>query len=439
MSFVYSLSSLKSDQRRFIKKECIVKPNVTQYNKNPDPLYLFKVVRNQNQIFLPLRLFSRFYDKFPDSEWESTVIEFVGELWENEKRDQQTIASEMLVLLGKYHSCLLAGFTGLGKTQIATYLSTRLGYKVLVLCHFSSLHTQWKETFEKATSAKVQIVKGKKLNDDADVYVMGLIKCGNVDSISLKKIGVVIIDEAHTCPAPVLSKCLLNIFPKYLIGLSATPDREDGLHKTLYRYFGPKKQFIVRTETKPLNIIKLISPFVPDFEYNYRGELDWTSLQNSLAYNEDRHRMIVEIIQSYPNDKVMVLTKRQQEGYALVELLKEAKEDVDYLIGSKKKWREECRILIGGIKKIGVGFNDPTRSVLILASDVKDIRQNEGRLRAYGGIIIDIVDRFNTLEKHWKQRREWYLERGGSITVEKRWCENFVVEENKNEPTSFLV
>ncbi len=438
MSFTYPLTKLNSKDREYIKRECTVRPKITQYNKNPKSIYLFKSNQSKNEVILPLRVSHHFYDHHPNKgiTYDETEYQFLGELWENDKRDQKSVVDTLESILRKSYSCLLGAYTGYGKTLCSCALTTRFKYKVLVLCHYSSLHTQWKKTFEEFTTAKVQIVKGKILDETADVYVMGLIKCGNFDKIQLSKIGIVIIDEAHTCPAPVLSRSLLNVFPKYLIGLTATPDREDGLHKMLYKYFGPKKDFVIRKEIKSLNIIKFMSPFVPEIDHNFRGELNWNTIQNSLAYNEDRQRMIVEIIQSYPQRKVMVLTKRQHEGYSLVEMLKEENEDVDYLIGSKKKWREDCRILIGGIKKIGVGFNDPSRTLLILASDVKDIRQNEGRLRGYDGIIIDIVDRFPTLEKHWEFRKKWYLERGGQIEINRSWCSSH--KEPKIPTSNFL-
>ena len=56
-----------------------------------------------------------------------------------------------------------------------------------------------------------------------------------------KDIGVCIIDEIHCIMAEGLSKCTQKILPRYLIGLSATPYREDGLNILLDLYFGEEK------------------------------------------------------------------------------------------------------------------------------------------------------------------------------------------------------
>ena len=50
--------------------------------------------------------------------------------------------------------------------------------------------------------------------------------------------GHVIIDEAHRIPSQVFSKALQKINCPYMLGLSATPNRKDGLTKILKWYIG---------------------------------------------------------------------------------------------------------------------------------------------------------------------------------------------------------
>ena len=80
-----------------------------------------------------------------------------------------------------------------------------------------------------------------------------------------------------------------------------------------------------------------------------------------------------------------------------------------------KKYDSTAKIIIGQIKKCGTGFNDPELNMLILATDCKDVRQREGRIRQVGGIIYDFVDDMKTFENHWKLREEWYLQRGAHV------------------------
>jgi len=85
-------------------------------------------------------------------------------------------------------------------------------------------------------------------------------------------------------------------------------------------------------------------------------------------------------------------------------------------IKSKKKIdTTKYRVLVAGMKKAGIGFNDPTLTMLILATDRRDVIQFEGRIRTTNNIIYDLVDDYKTLETHWRQRLAWYTKRGAMI------------------------
>ena len=101
----------------------------------------------------------------------------------------------------------------------------------------------------------------------------------------------------------------------------------------------------------------------------------------------------------------------------MVPILKDFEEDVDYRAETKKTHDENVRILVGTTGKLGVGY-DSQRTILIMACDVTDIRQNEGRIRADNNIVYDLVDNFSTFEKHWKLREKWYRARGADIQIE---------------------
>ena len=50
---------------------------------------------------------------------------------------------------------------------------------------------------------------------------------------------MVIVDEAHLCPADLFSTALNNLNAKIKIGITATPKRKDGKHVYLSDYFSP--------------------------------------------------------------------------------------------------------------------------------------------------------------------------------------------------------
>lgn len=305
----------------------------------------------------------------------------------------------------------------------AVYLSLTLGLKTMVICHFDVVRRQWPGEYAafSGDSVKVQLLSGKtKLDPDADVYIAGVQKAGNMSAEDFAEIGTVIIDEAHIATATAFTKTLLKFTPRYLIGLSATPDRPDGLHNLLTCYFGSRKDFIVRKEVKNFTVIKYTTDYEPEISYRVvRGNvsMDWTKVTSSLALNKNRQEEIARIAISHPEQKIIILSDRVEQSEGIYEILKGMGESVELLVGTRKTWDKTKRILVAGTKKGGVGLNDPELTMLILASDAKDVRQFEGRIRTTDNLVYDVVDKFSTLENHWKLRKKWYEGRGATVVL----------------------
>ena len=58
------------------------------------------------------------------------------------------------------------------------------------------------------------------------------------DTSIFDNFGLVIYDEVHHLSAETFSKALPKVATKYLLGLSATPNRKDGLSKVFKYYIG---------------------------------------------------------------------------------------------------------------------------------------------------------------------------------------------------------
>lgn len=316
---------------------------------------------------------------------------------------------------------LLSNFVVTHNTSMGAYLLSKFRYKTAILCPLEGLKKQWKEEIEKFTesTAKVQIVRGKtKLRDDADVYIFGSTKAATMSRDDLLDIGMVIVDEAHMNTACVFTKSLLNFQPRYVIGLSATPDRADGLTSLMEHHFGPSTEFLYRREVKEFTVIKYTTSYVMEDEYIERGGdvcLDWTTMISTLSTNVKRIKEIAHIAINSPEHKIMILCGRKHTAIELQKYLEKKGESVALFIGSAKTWDRSKRILVAGVKKGGVGLNDPDLTMLILEADMKDVRQCEGRIRTTRNVVYDIVDINRLLESHWCKRRAWFRKRGAII------------------------
>ena len=426
MSFTIDINNINDEIKEFIKQECNILPKIDKFNENPSNICIFNII--DNNIILPLNLWTIFYDKFPNN-YNNSDFSFTGTLIDNDKKSQVNVAKLALEQLYDNHSCLLALHTGFGKTITAIYLACQLKQKTLVVYYnTSTLHSQWKRTINEFTNAKIHIIEGNKpIDKNADIYLIGLIKLIN-SNINLQ-FGTVIIDEVHMILTQNYIQSLQKVFPTYLIGLSATPDKKNGTDKILYKYFGSRELFIVRKETKEFTVIKYETDFSPSTRFNKKGDLDWTFVIESLSINKDRQQFIADIIKQYNDRTILVLSKRVCECIGcsnkcihspcigLYKLLQD--HDVEEFTGNKKEYKDS-HILIGTFAKLGVGFDNKNMNMLVLCSDTIDVRQYEGRIRTENCLIIDIVDNFSVLEKHWEIRKEWYLSKGATIERIKR-------------------
>jgi superfamily II DNA or RNA helicase len=96
---------------------------------------------------------------------------------------------------------------------------------------------QWIERIKMALPlAKVGIIQADKFNVKGNDIVIGMLQTLSMkefDNNAFDDFGHVIIDECHTISSRIFSKALFKVNAKYMLGISATPNRSDGLMKVL--------------------------------------------------------------------------------------------------------------------------------------------------------------------------------------------------------------
>ena len=277
---------------------------------------------------------------------------------------------------------------------------------------------QWKNVINIfCPGASVQILTAKSTMKDCDFYIMNATNVPKHSSEFYKDIGFLMVDEIHCIMAEGLSKCMQRIVPRYVIGLSATPYREDGLNILLDLYFGKRK--IYRKLHRKHIVYKMKTGFTPTVELANNGRINWGVVLDSQANDVKRNETIIYIVKSFDKRVFLILCKRVSQGRYLVQRLTEEGEDETSLIGNQQEFEQNSRILVGTSSKAGTGFDHPRLDALILASDIQAyFIQYLGRcMRTEDGvpIIFDLVDNNPILEKHFRVRRNTYIEHGGEI------------------------
>ncbi|MFJ5716573.1 DEAD/DEAH box helicase [Neobacillus sp. NPDC093127] len=151
-------------------------------------------------------------------------------------------------------------------------------------------------------------------------------------------IGAIIIDEAHHFPAVQFVETAGKFRAAKMIGLTATPERKDGLQCYLYRGIGPQLHRVERdTLYDNRELIKPELKFVYT-EFNYEtasnrnaldsvdaggDDLDYSDLIKHLIGDEKRAKLIAEnILEAAPLGPAIVITESVRYCFVLEELVK---------------------------------------------------------------------------------------------------------------------
>jgi superfamily II DNA or RNA helicase len=165
-----------------------------------------------------------------------------------ELRKDQKVAFTQYVLKNKYRdNGVIQMPTGKGKSILGLMIAKHLGQKTLILVHKNDLVIGWQKDIEKSFDGalesgliKAQVNKIGKQITITTVQTLSkmLAEMSAFDKKAfVSQFGLVICDEVHHSPCAMFS--VLDDFPsKYRLGLSATPERDDGLTPVIGFYFG---------------------------------------------------------------------------------------------------------------------------------------------------------------------------------------------------------
>jgi len=147
------------------------------------------------------------------------------------------IQSEALRLLEETRHCgnsrgLVVMATGTGKTWLAAFDSFAVrAKKVLFVAHREEILKQAEETFIRIRpEASIGHFTGGEKTMDTDLVfasVQTLGKLGHLRKFSEDHFDYIVVDEFHHAAARTYQKLLAHFSPKFLLGLTATPDRTD--------------------------------------------------------------------------------------------------------------------------------------------------------------------------------------------------------------------
>lgn len=329
---------------------------------------------------------------------------------------------------------------GYGKTYCAIYTACHIGYRTLIVVPTECLMDQWADAIRQFTNATVGTIQRDKVDTDHDFVVAMLqsISLKNYPPETFSQFGFLVIDECHHICSKSFSKALLKVRTRFTLGLSATPNRRDGLSHVFYKFIGPLFHTEKRTNVNQV-VVKKITCTSSHQAYEIlkmsNGTKNTSGMTTAVSDYEERNRMIIHCLKELilQKRKILVLSSRRGHLQYLKILLDQEGikcpvtgeyATYGFYYGKKgtnravhKKLLAEsakCDIILGinTIAKEGLDIPDLNCLVFVTPPGL-EVEQPVGRIlrkfhKDFNPLVIDIVDKTGNYAKHSTERDSWY-------------------------------
>lgn len=356
--------------------------------------------------------------------------EFVGQL--KTETNQVEAVDAVLSGLRVKRSGILSLPTGYGKTTVALYILTKVKQKTLIVVHKEFLLTQWVERIQQfIPSARIGRLQANIVDVDDKDIVIGMLQSlskKDYDKSILKDFGFTIIDETHHVCTRTFSKLFTKINTKYVLGLSATLERKDGLTKVLHWFLGDVLYKVERSRQSHVyvNRVNYKCDAYGSFPLNRIKKPSIPEAISKIVGQTGRNELIVDMLRTNlrSNRRILVLTDRRQHCSDLMAMCKTSIEDRTFglYIGGMKaeqlKESEGCDAIFATYSLAHEGLDIPVLDTLIMASPKSDIVQSVGRIlretigKKNNPYIIDIVDMWGPFQYQFFKRSKYYKSAG---------------------------
>lgn len=360
-----------------------------------------------------------------------TSFKFTGGLRPYEEKAKQDIL--------KKDFGVLEAFMGSGKTVMALSIIAARRQPTLVLVHSKLLLYQWRDRIVKFLGIEPGLI-GDGCFDIRSITV------GIINSVKNRlpelpeHFGQIVVDECSLVPSAMFSVVVQAFDCKYMLGLSATPYRNDGLTNLIYWFLGNRVHLVDLKELQDTGAV-----LVPEI-HTRKTSFDYSRVLTLMIQDDERNNMIIRDIireiQSRTSSIVLVVSDRIEHCEILATALKAkmATAKIEILIGQIKP-RERTPlvesimagridVLVATVKMLEKGFDCAGLSSLFLVTPIRfsgRLIQVVGRiLRPADGKKPKVYDYQDTVFSSARARQKTYKDMG--------WIED---KNAQNEPNIF--
>lgn len=299
------------------------------------------------------------------------------------------------------------------------------------------------ELVARLTEAKIDVSpKSETVEYDCTLCMIQTIARQTFPEGAFSDYGFTIFDECHHLGAQHFSKALMKIQTKTMLGLSATPKREDGLTKVFEWFLGEPVYWEKIRDPDEGVIVQPVFVTSQDATYthvpvNWKQEPIMGKLLTHVVECAERTEQIATLLKELCKDerrRILVLSERISHLNSIEALLENI--IVGYYIGGMKEEVREAgaataQVLLASYAMASEAMNIKTLNCVILASPRKNVEQSTGRIlrvqankRVVAPLIIDIVDVHGVYRSQWRKRCIYY-----------RKCKYTITEDGKTDET----
>ena len=412
-----------------IKDELTVKP-FNSFNKaqiNSDVGRFTVYLESPKKLYLP-----RFYalKKFgiPTmdlmEEGDPINISFNGDL----REEQKPIEEVYLNNANKHGGGIISIRCGGGKTVLALHIISVLKKKTIVIVHKDFLMTQWRDRIlEFLPTARIGKIQQNTVDIEDKDIVLAMVQSLSMkeyDEDTFNSFGLAVFDECHHLGAEVFSKSMRKVASKYMLGLSATPKRKDGLSK-VFEWFMGDIVYLQKKKNEDYAEVQLIECKFSDEKYskeelNFRKDPCMPKMINNICDYYPRTELIVSLVKKYHDEKrsILILSDRREHLNQLATIIKGFSSFGFYVGGMKPdelRDSQEKDIILATFSMASEGMDIPKLNTIFLASPKSDVEQSVGRIfrqkvcdRVFHPLIVDIQDMFSMFQKQCEKRISLY-------------------------------
>lgn len=244
----------------------------------------------------------------------------------------------------------------------------------------------------------------------------------------------IVVSNCHHIGAEVFSRALFNMVTPYMLGLSATLQRKDGLSK-VFKYFIGDVVYEQKTKQDEHNVLVRAMQFQTNndvfnrVEYNFKGQMNYAIMIRKLCESTRRSEFILNVVYDLLREnthyQIMVLAHNKSVLKYFHDAIKHREwATVGYYVGGMKekdlKATEQCRVVIATYAMAEEALDIKTLTTLVMATPKTDVQQAVGRIlrskhSSARPIVVDITDTHDVFKRQWKKREKYYHKRGYSI------------------------